>query len=92
MKFRLLLAFVPCLLLGEPAAPAIEARVVRGPYLQLGTPESMVVRWRTDQPTTSYVRFGTAPDRLDRTIRATGELTEHVVQLDHLQPATRYYY
>ncbi len=32
--------------------------VVRGPYLQRGTPSSTVVRWRTDQPTATTVWLG----------------------------------
>ena len=31
------------------------AALVRGPYLQLGTPDGVVVRWRTDLPTESRV-------------------------------------
>ena len=34
------------------------AFVTRGPYLQLGTTNSIVVRWRTNVPTTSQVSYG----------------------------------
>ena len=33
--------------------------VTRGPYLQLGSDTSVVVRWRTDVPTDSRVSYGT---------------------------------
>src|SRR5215216_4597697 len=33
--------------------------VTRGPYLQSGTPASVIVRWRTDTATDSRVRYGT---------------------------------
>lgn len=67
-------------------------QLTRGPYLQLGTPTTMVVRWRTAAPATSFVRFGLSPHRLDREARSPGTLAEHVVYLEGLQPATRYYY
>ena len=34
--------------------------VIRGPYLQMGTPTTVVLRWRTDSDTDSCVRFGIA--------------------------------
>lgn len=78
------------------AAPAqkhaVGLRLVRGPYLQSGAPTSVVVRWRTAQRTTSVVRYGLAPDKLERTAAAEGKLTEHVVRLTGLTPDTRYYY
>src|SRR5438105_6837595 len=36
-----------------PAAPSIR----RGPYLQMGTPSGVTVRWRTDLPTNSRVQY-----------------------------------
>lgn len=67
-------------------------KIIRGPYLQLATTNSMVVRWRTDRPTTSEVQYGRAPDRLSRRAKANGTLTEHVVQFTNLQPDTKYFY
>jgi len=65
--------------------------VQRGPYLQLSTPTSLVVRWRTDQPTDSVVRYGTAPGNLGASaVGASG--TDHEVSLSGLVPETRYYY
>jgi len=75
----------------SPAAQPIPA-IVRGPYLQLGTTNSMVVRWRTDLPAGNAVSFGTSPSRMNRTGRASGILTEHAVQLTNLAPGTTYYY
>jgi hypothetical protein len=64
-------------------------RIVRGPYLQLGTPDSVVVRWRTDVTTESGVRVGADPARLDRAIQPKGKSTEHIVHVGGRQPATR---
>jgi hypothetical protein len=66
--------------------------IVRGPYLQLGTTNSMVLRWRTDLPTSNTVFYGSSPTRLSRTARANGTFTEHAVQFTNLQPNTKYFY
>jgi hypothetical protein len=66
--------------------------IVRGPYLQLGTPASMTVRWRTATPRASRVLYGSAPDQLDVTVQSATPVTEHVVTLSGLNPDTRYYY
>jgi acid phosphatase type 7 len=63
--------------------------ITRGPYLQNVTPTSIVVRWRTDQPTDSRVRFG---ENLSRQALDDQATTEHIVSLTGLQPATRYGY
>lgn len=73
-------------------APQTIPTIIRGPYLQMGTTNSMVVRWRTDLPANSTVSFGAAPSRLNRTARANGIFTEHAVQLTNLLPNTKYFY
>ncbi|MEQ8849733.1 metallophosphoesterase [Botrimarina sp.] len=52
------------------AAPVTAAEVTRGPYLQLATPESVTVVWRTDGPIDPVVRYGAAPDELDAATRS----------------------
>ncbi|MGQ0658803.1 MAG: metallophosphoesterase, partial [Chromatiales bacterium] len=76
-------------LLGR-ASPALQ--VTRGPYLQIGTPTSVVVRWRTDAATDSFVMYGAAPGSL--TLLAGDPLltTEHEVTLTALDADTKYYY
>ncbi|HWN93518.1 MAG TPA: metallophosphoesterase family protein, partial [Methylomirabilota bacterium] len=66
--------------------------IVRGPYLQLATTNSIVVRWRTDFPTPGIVRFGSTPGKLTKEATASGTLTEHIVLLTNLQPDTKYFY
>ena len=68
------------------------AFVVRGPYLQRGTSSEVTVRWRTDVPTATHVRFGPVPE-LQNDIRSSlEETTEHEVRLAGLNPDTEYYY
>jgi hypothetical protein len=75
----------------SPAAQPLPT-IIRGPYLQLGTTNSMVVRWRTDLPSSSSVSYGTSLSRLNRTARSSGTFEEHAVQFTNLAPATKYYY
>lgn len=66
--------------------------LLRGPYLQSATSESIVIRWRTDTPTDSRVWWGDAPGMLAHTVDSTTLVTEHEVKITGLQPKHRYYY
>ncbi len=66
--------------------------VTRGPYLQLGTPSSVVVRWRTDLATDSRVSYGTTQGSLTTNADNPALTTEHEVTLTGLAPATNYFY
>ncbi len=66
--------------------------LTRGPYLQLGTQSSIVVRWRTDTATNSRVRYGTNLSNLSSVVDDATSATEHVVKLTSLKPSTKYYY
>src|SRR6185503_9260863 len=68
------------------------ATVTRGPYLQMGTPSSVTVRWRTGTPTNSRVRYGTDPANLTSYADNLLSTTEHEVALTGMSPDTRYYY
>jgi hypothetical protein len=87
---------------------AAAATVERGPYLQVATPTSIVIRWRTegtDPANTSVVDYGTTLGVLDSSANGTPQqvvvlgvgdidrtITEHEVELSGLAPDTRYYY
>ncbi|HQQ62919.1 MAG TPA: metallophosphoesterase [Pseudomonadales bacterium] len=72
-----------------PEQPGIFAR---GPYLQMVTPTSAVIRWGTTSKTDSIVHFGTSAGTLDTTVNDNTQTYYHEVQLTGLTPATRYYY
>ena len=55
--------------------------LVRGPYLQQATPNSMLIRWRTDALCRSRVRFGNDPAALKNEVTDSGLVTEHKVLL-----------
>jgi hypothetical protein len=86
---RLLALCIGCAALA--AGSSLAQTVTRGPYLQLVTPSSVVVRWRTSAPTDSVVRYGTtlALEQRAQIAESTGE---HVVPLAGLEPETSYYY
>lgn len=66
--------------------------IVRGPYLQSATVSNIVIRWRSDFPTSSTVRFGTNAQNLNVEVSEPMMKTEHGVTLHNLRPDTRYYY
>src|SRR5262245_13467157 len=74
------------------AQPASSQSVIRGPYLQLASSDGLVVRWRTDLPTTSRVWYGLEPGGLTSTSDDPLSTTEHAVTLSGLEPETTYYY
>ncbi len=74
------------------AAQAFSATVVRGPYLQTGTSSNLVVRWRTEVPTDTRVRFGTNPASLNFSVSSALEGADHEITLTNLSSDTKYFY
>lgn len=70
---------------GEPA-------LTREPYIQLATPTSMIIRWRTDTPTDSRVEFGTSVGDLNTIVDDSTITTKHIITLTGLAPNTNYFY
>ena len=66
--------------------------LTRGPYLQMGNQTAISIRWRTDVPTNSRVRFGTSVGNLNQMVVDNNSVTEHELRLINLTPDTRYYY
>ncbi len=66
--------------------------VSRGPYLQIGTSISIVVKWRTAVQSDSVVRFGSSSGNLLQSALVATLTTEHEVKLTGLLPDSRYYY
>lgn len=89
MRFRHLLWLI-LMAAGDRALAA--PRVIRTPYLQLPTTNSMVIRWRTDRTCQGIVRYGLSPETSTNKAEHSGRLTEHVVLLTGLLPNTRYWY
>jgi hypothetical protein len=75
-------------LLGTDGSPSVS----RGPYLQIGTPTSTIVRWRTNVATDSRVVIGTSQGSLTTNFDNATVSTEHEVLVTNLTPATKYFY
>ncbi|MDH3503410.1 MAG: FG-GAP-like repeat-containing protein [Nitrospirota bacterium] len=92
---------VGCLLsmLVASVAPAAAA-VVRQPYLQLVTPTSITIVWRTDlnSADNSQVKYGTVSGSLTQTATGTAvtrsglNVKDHIVTVTGLTAATKYFY
>lgn len=76
------------LVAGDFAPPII----TRNPYLQLGGENSVTVRWRTDVPHPTRLRYGGFPGQLDLLADDALPKTEHSVGLAVLEPGKRTYY
>ncbi len=66
--------------------------VTRGAYLQQASPSSIFIRWRTNIPADSRVRFGTSVTNLNQTVSNATLKTEHIIQLTGLTANTKYFY
>lgn len=71
---------------------SVAFNLVRGPYLQVATDSTIMVRWRTDVSCRSRVRFGAEAGKLMQFADDSTLTTEHIVKVRGLQPHTRYYY
>ena len=89
-----LLLFVLLVIL--PGASFSQQTLVRGAYLNIGTPSSMIVRWRTDSTIStvdSKIWYGTQLDTstmmtlFDATLK-----TNHEINITGLTAATKYFY
>ncbi|GAA4457781.1 hypothetical protein GCM10023189_29040 [Nibrella saemangeumensis] len=85
IKIFLLLVSLQAIGQSEPA-------LIRGPYLQVVTPTSVIVRWRTNVATDSRVFFGRANGPINQQTTDPVLTREHIVTLTGLQPATAYAY
>ena len=64
----------------------------RGPYLQQGGATSMVLRWRTTEPTETRLEYRSNPDSRVMVYQSSVLTTDHEVKLNDLIPQTRYLY
>lgn len=70
----------------------VQPDLLRGPYLQVVTPTSIIVRWRTNVYDRSRVKYGLQKNRLDMRVDDSILVSEHIVTLKNLKPFTKYYY
>jgi len=66
--------------------------ITRGPYLQMMSPTSTRIRFRTDNDSKPSILIGKSPKSLTRSIKQTSNTKEHELVIDSLTSNTRYYY
>lgn len=69
-----------------------QSTLVRGPYLNSGTPTSMIVQWQTSQAEIGIVKFGIDSNNLSIVRSETAATVNHQINLSGLQPNTYYFY
>jgi ABC-type uncharacterized transport system substrate-binding protein len=76
---------------GSQPSSTATVNVNGGPVPQYVNQNTAVISWKTDQQSSSTVKYGTDPNNLSQT--ATGNWgTNHQVNVQGLQPSTTYYY
>ncbi len=66
--------------------------ITRGPYIQNTTDSTVIVRWRTDVPSTSSVKYGTTHGTYSSSVDSSGATSEHSITISGLTPDTKYFY
>ena len=66
--------------------------VLRGPYLQQSTDQSIRVKWRTDVATQSKIWYGLSPNNFTDSIYTSSLVSNHEILITGLSPFTKYYY
>ncbi len=73
-------------------SPGQTPALLRGPYLQSGSPTAITICWRTDVSSPSAVAWREWGTATWSQVGPSGATTEHAVTLSGLTPATRYEY
>ncbi|WP_164851456.1 purple acid phosphatase family protein, partial [Larkinella soli] len=66
--------------------------LVRGPYLQMGTPTAMTLRWRTSTAVRGQVKYGLSATDYGQVVTEATAGLDHEVRLTGLTPGTKYFY
>lgn len=69
-----------------------QVSIVKGPYLQTGTPNSIIVKWETNVKTDTKLSYGTNPSSLSLSYINSIPDTVHQVYVGGLNPYTKYFY
>lgn len=66
--------------------------VIRGPYMQTPTHNSIIFKWRTNQNTSTKVWYGTDSTNLNQVSSINNNVTDHTITITGLTPNTKYFY
>jgi acid phosphatase type 7 len=68
------------------------SEIIRGPYIQNATTSSIVVHWRTSEPTLSQIKFSKKIGKKGKMIVDNVLKTEHEISIPNLKTNTKYFY
>lgn len=98
MKIRLFIA-VLSFVIGQTSFAVAQVKdttgvqIIRGPYLQMATQHSIIVRWKTNVPVVSNLSYGSDSTSLTNFISKNNKpVTDHEIEITQLSPETRYFY
>ena len=74
------------------AADTFSEDVKRGPYLQVATPTSVIVRWMTASSNDTKVAYGTTEGALTQNVSNGTGTKDHEITVTGLSPDTKYFY
>lgn len=66
--------------------------LLRGPYVQMGTPTSMNIQYRTGYSVPTLVKYGETENNLTDIVSESKPAIDHNLQITGLQPDTKYFY
>ncbi len=66
--------------------------LTRGPYLQVGTQDSITIRWRTSTACNSKITWGTSFGTYPNSFVDLATTTEHIIRIGGLNADTKYWY
>lgn len=69
-----------------------QVSLVKGPYLQIGTPGSIIIKWQTNIVTNTKCSYGTNSASLNLSYQNNSADTIHEAFLSGLMPYQKYYY
>jgi hypothetical protein len=84
-------AQIPAKVVRKPLM-GVQPELLRGPYLQMATSTSMMIRWRTNTFDRSKVKYGLSSASLNMQVVDSTLTLEHSITLKSLKPYTKYYY
>jgi len=90
---KILSQWITTILLLVASFSIVNAQVTRQPYIQVPTPNSMVVRWQTGTGVPGKIYYGKSPSGLTQSVtESENEKIYHEVKITGLDPATKYFY
>ncbi len=75
-----------------PGQTAQQFKVTHGPVVEKLGPDSAVIAWTTNAPSSSIVMYGTDPNNLSQRAEAPWGQQTHRVTVNNLKPSTQYWF